>query len=193
MAELDSLQLMWPVPVVYGMSDLQFELERQRCACKQHFRGTQSDSSTYCRKLIKLDMGRHVAKLSRPSSTLALPSVVVYAVEGDSSRLCRTPPSSTCGASYREGGEIREIVSPVDSFPGYVARGFTTTCFWSIDEHFVIQSEGCTIDTPSLRGNYMIRLRAFAAEAAACWARCRDSARPAVTATSAHPREVRPL
>ena len=43
------------------MSHLQFELERQRRACKQRFRGTQSDLCTYCRKLIKLDMGRHVA------------------------------------------------------------------------------------------------------------------------------------
>ena len=45
----------------------------------------------------------------------------------------------------------------------------------------------------SLRGNYMIKLQVFAAqaEAAARWARRRDSARPAVTATSAHPREVR--
>ena len=39
-AELDTLPLMWPVPVVSGMSDLQFELERQRRACKQCFRGS---------------------------------------------------------------------------------------------------------------------------------------------------------
>ena len=45
----------------------------------------------------------------------------------------------------------------------------------------------------SLGGNYMIKLRPFAAqaEAAARWARRRDSARLAVTATSAHPRDVR--
>ena len=45
----------------------------------------------------------------------------------------------------------------------------------------------------SLRGNYMLRLRAFAAqaEADARWALHRNTARPAVTATSAHPREVR--
>ena len=59
-AELDTLRWMWPVPVDSGMSNLQFELERKRRACKQRFRGTQSDSCTYCRKLIKLDMVRHV-------------------------------------------------------------------------------------------------------------------------------------
>ena len=32
MAELDTLRLMWPVPVVSDMSDLQFELERQHRA-----------------------------------------------------------------------------------------------------------------------------------------------------------------
>ena len=58
---VDTLRLMWPVPVVSGMSDLQFELERQLCTCKQWFRGTQSHSCTFCRKLIKLDMGRHIA------------------------------------------------------------------------------------------------------------------------------------
>ena len=42
---------------------------------------------------------------SRPSPNLALPSVMVYAVERDASRLCRIPPSSTHSASYREGGE----------------------------------------------------------------------------------------
>ena len=34
LAELDTLRLMWPVPVISGMSDLQFELERQCRACK---------------------------------------------------------------------------------------------------------------------------------------------------------------
>ena len=48
-AELDTLRLMWPVSVVFGMYDLQFELERQHRACKQLFRGTQSDSCMYCR------------------------------------------------------------------------------------------------------------------------------------------------
>ena len=45
----------------------------------------------------------------------------------------------------------------------------------------------------SLRGSYMIKLPVFAAQAqpAAHWARRRGSARPAVTATSAHTREVR--
>ena len=60
-AELDTLGLMWPVPVVSGMSDLQCELERRHCACKLSFRGTQSDACIYFGKLIKLDMGRHVA------------------------------------------------------------------------------------------------------------------------------------
>ena len=51
---------MWPVPVVPGICNLQFELERRRRACKQLFRGTQSDSCIYCGKLIKPDMGLHV-------------------------------------------------------------------------------------------------------------------------------------
>ena len=75
---------------------------------------------------------------SRPSPNLTLPGVVVYAVEGDSSRLCRTPPSSTRSASYHEDGELREMVPTVDSFLGDVARGFTTTCVWSIDGHLAI-------------------------------------------------------
>ena len=40
-SELDTLRLMWPVPVVSVMSDLQFDLERQRRAC---LRGTRERS-----------------------------------------------------------------------------------------------------------------------------------------------------
>ena len=55
---------------------------------------------------------------SRPSPTLALPSFVVYAVEGDASGLCHTPPSSTHSASYRVGSELGEMVPTIDSCPG---------------------------------------------------------------------------
>ena len=59
-------------------------------------------------------------------------------VTRDASRLCRTPPPNTRGASYREGRKLREMVSPVESFLGDVARGLTTTCFWSIYGYFVV-------------------------------------------------------
>ena len=45
-AQLDTLRLMWPVPVVSSMSDLQFELERRRRACKQRFRATRIHAYT---------------------------------------------------------------------------------------------------------------------------------------------------
>ena len=54
------LRIGYYAPFLCAMSDLQFELERRRRTCKQRFRGTQLDSCTYCGKLIKLDMGRHV-------------------------------------------------------------------------------------------------------------------------------------
>ena len=37
--ELDTLRLMWLVPVFSGMSDLQCELERRHRACKRVFMG----------------------------------------------------------------------------------------------------------------------------------------------------------
>ena len=80
-------------------------------------------------------MGRHVAN---SHLDLALPSFVVHTVEGDASGLCRTPPSGARSASYRAGGEPGEMVPTVDSFPGDVVRGFTTTCVWSVDGHFAI-------------------------------------------------------
>ena len=92
-AELDILRLMWPVPVVSGMFDLQFELERQRRACKQRFRGTLSE----------VDQAGHWpahGKLPpRPSPALALSGVVVYPVEGYTTGLGCTPTSGTYGAS----------------------------------------------------------------------------------------------
>ena len=84
--------------------------------------------------------------------------------------LCRTPLSGTRGASYREGGELSERGAPL------------------IHHYWMFVGASAHV---SLCGSYMIKLRAFAAEAAARWARHRDLARPAVTTTSAHPREVR--
>ena len=54
--------------------------------------------------------------------------------------------------------------------------------------HYRVFSGGST--NISLCGSYMIKLRAFAAEAATRWAHHWDSACPAVTTTSAHPQEV---
>ena len=43
------------------MAHQQLELEQLRYACKKRYRGTQSDVCTFCGKMIKLDMVRHVA------------------------------------------------------------------------------------------------------------------------------------
>ena len=75
---------------------------------------------------------------SQPGPNLALPSFVVHTVEGDAQRLCRTPPSGTRSASYHAVGEPGEMSPTMDSFPGDVARGFTTTCVWRVDGHFAI-------------------------------------------------------
>ena len=203
--ELDTLRLMWPVPVVSGMSDLQFELERRRRACKQRFRGNSVGFVHILWEDNQAGHGSACGKLSsRPSPTMALPSVVVYTVEGDASRLCRTPPSSTCSASYREGANLgkwfpqwtvsremwRKALQPHVSRVSMDISLFSERGVPLIHHYRVFGGESVH---NSLRGNYMIRLRAFAAqaEAEALWARHQNSACPAATATSAHPREVR--
>ena len=43
-----------------GMARQQLELEQLRHACKNGYHGTQSDVCTFCGKMIKLDLARHV-------------------------------------------------------------------------------------------------------------------------------------
>ena len=60
-ADLSLLRLQWPLPVISGMARQQLELEQLRHVCKKRYGGTQSDECTFCGKMIKLDMARHVA------------------------------------------------------------------------------------------------------------------------------------
>ena len=53
---------------------------------------------------------------------LALPSIMVYSMEGYATGLCGSAASGACGAGNCEGVKLGEVVSPVDGFPGYVAR-----------------------------------------------------------------------
>ena len=59
-AELSILRQQWPLPVVSGMVRQQLELEQLRHACKKRYRVAQLDVCTFCGKMIKLDMARHV-------------------------------------------------------------------------------------------------------------------------------------
>ena len=59
--DLSILWLLWPVFVVFGMTRHQQELEQLRHACKKRYCGVQAGLCSFCRKVIRLDMARHVA------------------------------------------------------------------------------------------------------------------------------------
>ena len=48
--------------VVSRMTRHQLELEQMRHDCKKQYRGTQTGLCTFCGKVIRLDLARHVAK-----------------------------------------------------------------------------------------------------------------------------------
>ena len=195
---------MWLVPVVSGMSDLQCELERRRRACKLRFHGTQSDVCTYCGKLIKLDMDRHVANYHL-----------------DLAQFWRCPVSwctqwkgtpQDCVAHFRQAHAVPHTVRVANLGKWFLpwtvswemwrealqphVSGVSMDIFLfsergaSLIHHYRVFGGGSAHN--SLHENYMLKLRVFAAqaEAEARWARHRNTARLAVIATSAHPREV---
>ena len=60
-SELSALRQEWPALVISGMIRHQFELEQMRHDCKKKYRGTQTGLCTFCGKVIRLDLARHVA------------------------------------------------------------------------------------------------------------------------------------
>ena len=60
-SNLSLLHRQWPVSVVNGMAQKQLELEQLRHACKKRYCGAHTGCCSFCRKVIKRDMARHVA------------------------------------------------------------------------------------------------------------------------------------
>ena len=104
-ADLSLLHLQWPLPVVFGMARQQLELKQLRHACKKRYRGTQLDACTFCRKMIKLDMARHVVNYHLElAPALVLPGLMVHSMEGYATGLYGSHASGTCGVDNCEGG-----------------------------------------------------------------------------------------
>ena len=59
-SDLSALRYEWPVLVVSGITRHQLELEQMCHDCKKRYRGTQTGLCTFCEKVIKPDMTRHV-------------------------------------------------------------------------------------------------------------------------------------
>ena len=59
--DLSILRLQWPVFVVSGMVRHQQKLEQLCHACKKRYRGVQAGLCSFCGRVIRLDMARHVA------------------------------------------------------------------------------------------------------------------------------------
>ena len=61
-SDLSALHQDWPAVVISGMTRHQLELEQMRHDCKKkQYRGTQTGLCTFYRKVIRLDLSRHVA------------------------------------------------------------------------------------------------------------------------------------
>ena len=60
-SDLSSLRLDWPVVIMSGMTRHQLELEQLCYKCKKRYCRTQTGLCTFCGKVIRLDLARHVA------------------------------------------------------------------------------------------------------------------------------------
>ena len=159
----------------------------------------------YYRKLIKLDMGRHVANyhldlaqlwrcpLSWCTQWKGIPQDCVghLCQEHVVPHTVRAANSEKWFPPWTVSREMRR-----EALQAHVSGVSTDILLFSergapLIYHYHVFGGGSADN--SLRGNYMIKLRAIKAqaEAAARWVRHRYSARPAVTVTSTHPREVR--
>ena len=58
-SDLSALHQDWPAVVISGMTRHQLELDQ--CDSKKRYRGTQIGLCTFCGKVIRLDLARHVA------------------------------------------------------------------------------------------------------------------------------------
>ena len=60
-SDLSALCQDWPAVVISGMTRHQLELEQMGYDCKKRYRGIQIGLCTFCGKVIRLDLARHVA------------------------------------------------------------------------------------------------------------------------------------
>ena len=60
-SDLSALRQLWPTLVVSGMTQRQLELEQLHRTCKNKYSGSPMGLCTFCGKVIKLDLFRHVA------------------------------------------------------------------------------------------------------------------------------------
>ena len=60
-SDLSALRQQWPDLVISGMTNRQLELEELRQTCKKKYCGAPTGLCTFCGKVIRLDMFRHVA------------------------------------------------------------------------------------------------------------------------------------
>ena len=60
-SDLSALRQQWPDLVISSMTNHQLELEELHRRCNKKYRGARTGLCTFCGKLIRLDMFRHVA------------------------------------------------------------------------------------------------------------------------------------
>ena len=60
-SDLSALRLDWSAVIMSGMTRHQLELEQMRQECKKRYRRAQTGLCTFCGKVIRLDLARHVA------------------------------------------------------------------------------------------------------------------------------------
>ena len=87
-SELDYLRRIWPRAVFAFMTRYQHDLELKWKECKERFGCTQSGKCTHCGKIYSDGFRQaHCFLPLRTCSVMALPSYVVYSVEGNCSGL----------------------------------------------------------------------------------------------------------
>ena len=204
--DLSILRLQWPLSVVSGLARQQLELEQLRHACNKRYRGAQTGLCSFCGKVIKLDLARHVANYHLELAQLwRCPVSCCTQLKGmpqdcvDHMRLSHavlaTVKASNLGKWFPLWMVSRETWR--DALNPHVSGVSTDVLLFSengasLIHHYRVFGRGGA--PASLRGKYMPKLRAFTvqAEAEARWARNRDPARSSsLPIGTTHPRGIR--
>ena len=159
-----------------GMTRHQLEMEQLRHECKKRYRGTQTGLCTFCGKVIRLDLARHVAnyhlELAQLWRCLVFWCTIWKSTPqdcGDHIRLAHAVPAMVKAANL--GRWFPPWTVSRDKWCEAVhssVSGVSTDALFSqsgvplVHRYRVFSRPGTHI---SLRGNYMIKLRVFTEQA----------------------------
>ena len=176
-SDLSALRLDWSAVIMSGMTRHQLELEQMRQECKKRYRRAQTGLCTFCGKVIRLDLARHVANYHLELAQLCRCPVSWCTIwKGtpqdciDHNRLAHAVPATVKAANlgrwfppwtvYRD--TWREALQSSVSGVSTDAPLFSQSGVPLVHRYRVFSQSGTHI---SLRVKYMTKLRAFRGQA----------------------------